>query len=187
MNPRLWNASEKEKEGKGKARMSENEKDGLPGTGISPSWVANGILRRAFDEGMDVTPMKLQRLMFFVACLFQRETRCRLLTEQFQPWKYGPVCGSAYDEFRSFGGNPITEYAKDSKGNAYAVDESSSAAFSSALDDVWRHMKALPAVSLSRIACRSGSAWSKAVQERNAFVSDADMADDHTFDTYLEA
>lgn len=166
--------------------MTETKEDSLPGTGIDPEWVANSILRRAFKENIDVTPMKLQKLMFFVTCLYQRATRRRLLTESFQPWKYGPVCGAVYHEFKSFGGKPITEYAKDAKGNAYAADESSSAELKSALDNVWRHMKNLSAVDLSRITHRDGSSWSKAVQKRHRFISGVDMADDHTFDPYLE-
>ena len=68
--------------------------------------------------------MKLQKLMFFITCLYQRNTGHRLLTESFQPWRYGPVCGAVYGEFKSFGGNPITEYAKDAMGNAYVGTES---------------------------------------------------------------
>lgn len=163
-----------------------DEKDSLPGTGIDPEWVANSILRRAFKENIDVTPMKLQKLMFFVTCLYQRETKHRLLTESFQPWKYGPVCSAVYHEFKSFGGSPITEYAKDAKGNAYAANESSSAELKSALDNVWRHMKNLSAVDLSRITHLNGSSWSKAVQGGHRFISSVDMAEDHTFDQYLQ-
>lgn len=48
-------------------------------------------------------------------------------------------------------------------------------------------MKNLPAVTLSRITHLSGSAWSKAVEGKSYFVSNADMAEDHTFDAYLKA
>lgn len=100
--------------------MSEAKRSSLPGTGIDPELIANSILRRAFKEKIAVSPMKLQKLMFFITCLYQRNTGHRLLTESFQPWQYGPVCGAVYGEFKSFGGNPITEYAKDAMGNAYA-------------------------------------------------------------------
>lgn len=80
------------------------------GAGLTPTTVANSILRRAFSTGENVTPMKLQKLLFFVTCLYQRYTGRRLLTESFQPWQYGPVCRSVYDEFKGFGGNrlPVT-------------------------------------------------------------------------------
>lgn len=167
--------------------MSEANRDSLPGTGVDPKLVANSILRRAFAEKIAVSPMKLQKLMFFITCLYQRNTGHRLLTESFQPWRYGPVCGAVYGEFKSFGGNPITAYAKDAIGNAYAADERSSPELKQALDTVWRHLGCLPAVMLSRITVLPGSAWSKAVERKNCFISNADMAEDHTFDAYLKA
>lgn len=106
--------------------MSEENRDGLPGTGVDSKLIANSILRRAFTGKIAVSPMKLQKLMFFITCLYQRNTGHRLLTESFQPWQYGSVCGAVYGEFKSFGGNPITEYAKDAMGNVYAADEKSS-------------------------------------------------------------
>lgn len=153
-------------------QVPEANRDNLPGTGIDPKLIANSILRRVFTEKIAVSPMKLQRLM--------------LLTESFQPWKYGPVCGTVYGTFESFGGNPITEYAKDAIGNAYAADERSSPELKQAIGTVWDHMKNLPAVTLSRITHLSGSAWSKAVEGKSYFVSNADMAEDHTFDVYLK-
>lgn len=167
--------------------MSEANRDSLPGTGVDPKLVANSILRRAFAEKIAVSPMKLQKLMFFITCLYQRNTGHRLLTESFQPWWYGPVCGAVYGAFASFGGNPITAYAKDAIGNAYAADERSSPELKQALDTVWSHLGCLPAVMLSRITVLPGSAWSKAVERKNCFISNADMAEDHTFDAYLKA
>lgn len=166
--------------------MSEANRDGLPGTGIDPKLIANSILRRAFTEQIAVSPMKLQKLMFLITCLYQRNTGRRLLTESFQPWRYGPVCGAVYGEFTSFGGNPITEYAKDVMGDAYAADERSSPELKQAIDTVWSHLGCLPAVTLSRITVLPGSAWSKAVEDKSYFVSNADMAEDHTFDAYLK-
>ena len=154
---------------------------------MDPKLIANSILRRAFKEKIAVSPMKLQKLMFFITCLYQRNTGRRLLTESFQPWRYGPVCGAVYGEFKSFGGNPITAYAKDAIGNAYAADERSSPELKQALDTVWSHLGCLPAVMLSRITVLPGSAWSKAVERKNCFISNADMAEDHTFDAYLKA
>ena len=91
-----------------------------------------------------------------------------------------------YGEFASFGGNPIAEYAKDAIGDVYAADERSSPELKQAIDMVWDHMKHLPAVTLARITVLSESAWSKAVERKNCFISNADMAEDHTFDAYLK-
>lgn len=157
----------------------------LAGTGISPELVANSLLRRAFRDNIDVTPMKLQKLLFFVTCLYQRNTGRRLLTESFQPWRYGPVCRSVYDEFRGFGGKPITRYAQDAMGHVYAVNEESSPALHRALNLIWESMKGYSAVTLSRITHRDGGAWRHAVDGDDPFISNSAMADDHTFDDIL--
>lgn len=155
------------------------------GAGLTPTTVANSILRRAFGTGEYVTPMKLQKLLFFVTCLYQRYTGRRLLTESFQPWQYGPVCRSVYDEFKGFGGKPITRYAQDALGKVTAVDESSSPSLRKALNLVWENMGDLSAVKLSRVTHRNNSAWAQAVTEHKTFISNRAMANDHTFDNLL--
>ncbi|KFI97858.1 Panacea domain-containing protein [Bifidobacterium stellenboschense] len=157
----------------------------IVGTGITPTTVANSILRRAFRDDVQVTPMKLQKLLFYVTCLYQRNTGKRLLTESFQPWRYGPVCRSVYDEFKGFGGKPITRYAQDALGNATAVDESSSEPFRKALNLVWLTLGGRSAVELSRMTHRNGSAWSQAIAAEKPFISNTAMAEDHTFDEEL--
>lgn len=164
----------------------EVEEPELRGSGSNVTHVANSILRRAFRDGVPVTPMKLQKLLFFVACLYQRNTGMILFTEPFQPWKYGPVCVAVHDEFRAFNGRPITRYAQDAAGVSYCIDEDSSPSLRKALNLVWENMKTISAVDLSRVAIRPGSAWSKAVDSgRRAYVSNVDMALDHTFDDLL--
>ncbi|MDU2629004.1 MAG: DUF4065 domain-containing protein [Escherichia coli] len=157
----------------------------MVGAGLTPTTVANSILRRAFGTDEHVTPMKLQKLLFFVTCLYQRYTGRRLLTESFQPWQYGPVCRSVYDEFKGFGGKPINRYAQDALGKVTAVDESSSPSLRKALNLVWENMGDLSAVKLSRVTHRPNSAWSQAVAGHKTFISNRAMANDHTFDNLL--
>lgn len=160
--------------------------ESLDGVGVNPTYVANSILRRAFNDGIPITLMKLQKLLFFVTCLYQRATHRHLLTESFQPWKYGPVCAAVYDEFKVFGGQPITRYATDAKGYATGIDEQHSPALANALDTVWRSMKYCGAVELSRLTHVENSSWSKAIQKREPFIDNAEMANDHTFDHLLK-
>ena len=79
----------------------------------------------AFDENIPVTPMKLQKLVYFAYrdCLIQHNVR--LFREAFQVWQYGPVLCSVYDEFKSFHGSPINCFAKDAQGLVYVISEKS--------------------------------------------------------------
>lgn len=124
--------------------------------------VSNNILKRAFDEGVPVSPMKLQKILYFVASEYAKRSNAPLLSEQFQAWRYGPVVRSVYDEYRSFGAAPIRAYGKDARGVAYMADEAKDANLSQALDAVWQSVKGRSAVELSRITHLPDSAWAKA-------------------------
>lgn len=158
----------------------------LKGTGISPEFVANTILKHAFTENIPVSPMKLQKLLYFTTCLYQRQTGNRLLTESFQPWKYGPVVRSVYDEFKGFGASPITQYALDAQGNAQAAAEEQGSVFTNAVDKVWNRLKYYTAIDLSKITHLPNSAWYQAVQNQDSFISNTAMANDHTFDRWIQ-
>ena len=67
--------------------------------------VANSILRRGFKEKRDITPMKLQKLMYFVFKKFYQETGERLFPERFEAWRYGPVIDNVYQVFKKYGSN----------------------------------------------------------------------------------
>jgi uncharacterized phage-associated protein len=151
---------------------------------FSPVNVSNNILRRAFDESVSVSPMKLQKLLYFVASEYGKRADAPLLAETFQPWKYGPVVRSVYDEFRSFGGGPIRAYGKDAQGKAYMADERQDSHLARALDDVWRAAKSRSAVELSRITHLPGSAWDRAYREHR-WIDAADIAADKTYEPML--
>lgn len=56
--------------------------------------IANAILYKGFSEGVDLTPMKLQRLLYLTYKEFYKRTNTLLFDEKFEVWKYGPVVRS---------------------------------------------------------------------------------------------
>ena len=58
---------------------------GMP---MSPTIVCNNILSRGFAEKRDISPMKLQKLMYFVACEYQKDAHTVLFSEPFEVWRY---------------------------------------------------------------------------------------------------
>jgi len=143
--------------------------------------VCNNILKRAFDEDVPVSPMKLQKILYFVASEYAKRTGKPLLIEPFQQWQYGPVVASVYTEFKPFGGRPIRRYAKDSEGKAYMVAEDKNAELREALECVWPAVKSRGAVPLSRITHLPESAWRKAYDAGNAYIDDEDIREDSTY------
>jgi uncharacterized phage-associated protein len=123
----------------------------------------NNILQRSFDDGIPVTPMKLQRLLYLTAVDYARRTDgVSPFHEPFQAWKYGPVIRSVYDKFQPIGGDPIRVFARDAAGNGHLVREASSPELSAALSTVWAAFQHVTAVDASRIICQPGTVWYRA-------------------------
>ena len=78
--------------------------------------VANAFLEKQ-ENIPALTPMKLQKLLFFAQSWYLRMYGCRLINDEFIRWKYGPVIQSVYYEFANNGGGIIKNRAKDSNGD----------------------------------------------------------------------
>lgn len=73
--------------------------------------VANGFVKRAKDGRVtDLSPMKLQKLLFFAQSWHLALKREPLIDDFFARWKYGPVIPSLYHEFKEYGSSAIREY-----------------------------------------------------------------------------
>ncbi|MDD7586176.1 MAG: DUF4065 domain-containing protein [Mycobacteriaceae bacterium] len=147
----------------------------------SPTMIANNILSRAFAEKAYISPMKLQKILYFVASEYQKATKRLLLEEPFSTWAYGPVVYSVYDEFRSFSKDNIKRYARDARGDVFVIDETQDIELKVALDRVWDKTKDMGAVKLSEITHLQNSAWDKAFQDDEPVLNPADIATDNTY------
>lgn len=147
----------------------------------SPTLIANNVLARAFAERRYITPMKLQKILYFVASEYQKLTGQVLLEESFAMWAYGPVLYSVFNEFRTYSKDPIKRYARDAQGNAYSIDEASDLNLRRALDVVWKVTRSRGAIELSEITHREDSAWDKAYQSDSPFLDPEDIALDFTY------
>lgn len=143
--------------------------------------VSNSIIKRSFADDISLTPMKLQRILYFVASEYAKRTGVALFDEQFMLWQYGPVVQTVYDKFSCFKGNRITKYAKDAKGNGFCVDETRDDVLSAVLTEVWDRCKNIPAVTLSRVSVMEGSGWNKSYIVGHEVVQFADMVNDYSY------
>lgn len=152
---------------------------------MSATVVCNNVLRRAFDENIPVSPMKLQKLLYFISCEYAKNTGIDLLSEDFGVWQYGPVLPTVYDEFKSFRSEPITKYATDANGTAYAIDENSAPNLKVAINRIWQAFKCYDGITLSRITHKDGSGWSVAFSQDRSKITTDDMKADNTYGEYL--
>ncbi|QLB18698.1 Panacea domain-containing protein [Mannheimia granulomatis] len=79
--------------------------------------VANAFIQKAQEGSIPaLTPMKLQKLMFFAQSWYLRLYNCRLINDEFVRWRHGPVIQSVYYEFSANGGRIIESPAKNAFG-----------------------------------------------------------------------
>lgn len=102
------------------------------------------------------------------------------IAEKFEVWKYGPVLPSVYAEFKPFGSNPITSFARDATGRPKKVSESKNPILAQVLDVTWAKYKRFTAIQLSTMTHKEGSGWYRAYMEDRDRISLEDMVNDRT-------
>lgn len=142
--------------------------------------LCNNILQRGKQDNIEITPMKLQKLLYYVCRDYVQETGRMPISEDFCVWQYGPVVPSVYGEFKPFGSNPITCYAKDAGGHSYKVSETENPILARVLDVVWAKYKRLSGVELSLMTHREGSAWYRAYTDGRERIDLEDIKNDRT-------
>lgn len=140
---------------------------------IAPVYVANNFLVRGREDGIEITPLKLQKLVYFLFKYYLKITGNALFSERFETWKYGPVVPSIYAEFNSYGSSPIKSFAVDSQDKCYIVRESG--VFKECLDSVWEQYGRCSATTLSDLTHRTGTAWSKAKERQDRYIDIEDI------------
>lgn len=75
---------------------------------FSAKAIANFFLNEAKQRGELLSPMKLQKLVYYAHGWFAGHTGKPLIDETVEAWQYGPVIASLYHEFKRFGSGSIT-------------------------------------------------------------------------------
>lgn len=77
-----------------------------------PKAVANYILDCGKEDGETLSPMKLIKLVYLAHGWNLGLTGEPLITEHVQAWRYGPVIPSIYHDFKEYGNQVVTRYAR---------------------------------------------------------------------------
>jgi uncharacterized phage-associated protein len=145
---------------------------------LNPIFVANNILNRSFRDNDFITPMKLQKILYFLYRDYLKEAKVPLFAERFMAWAYGPVLGSVYDTFRKYTKNNISKYGSYN-GKMYIITEGTVGQFGYILDEIWKKCKPITAVQLSRLTHDAQGAWSRAYKNHKLFLNDEDIEKDN--------
>lgn len=73
--------------------------------------VANEILLRAWENGIEPTQLDIQKITYFLHGHFLLEHNKPLVSSEFEAMPYGPVQRNLLESFRQYGEEPIRELA----------------------------------------------------------------------------
>ncbi len=144
---------------------------------INVEAVCNELIRRSLYENIELSPLKLQKLIYLIHAYGLSEEK-KLFDIKFNAWKYGPVCDQIYQEFKSFKDKSITSYAQDAKGISYFPnwEYNGNSFLLSCVNKIWNKYKNFSGGDLISLTHQNGSAWSKTLS--NCPIKESDIKDD---------
>lgn len=143
----------------------------------TPRLVANAFLVKAKSEGVAVSHMKVQKLVFFLhAWSLALRDAGSFVSEQPEAWPYGPVFDGLYHELKSYGSSNIDAYLTQlnpATGEMAAmVPSPSDTEFYRLLDQVWNRYGRFSALQLSALSHEKGGPWEQARNESARVIGD---------------
>lgn len=140
--------------------------------------IVNTVLNRARNEGIDMTPMKLQKMIYFLYGEYYKNTGAALFAERFEAWQYGPVVSDVYNAFNNYGARPIKQYMVDVKGAYKMIALDTDPQLFASLLSVFQKYGSMSGIALSKLTHRKGTAWYKAWMNHADFLKDDDIGAD---------
>ncbi len=61
--------------------------------------LSNNVLYRGRRDKVKISPMKLQKLLYYVCVMYAKRTGVLPISEHFEVWKSGPVLPSVHSEY----------------------------------------------------------------------------------------
>ncbi|MFN0131232.1 MAG: Panacea domain-containing protein [Phycisphaerales bacterium] len=130
--------------------------------------VANHFLELGERDGVPLSSMKLQKILYYAHGWHLALTGEPLLDDSIEAWQYGPVIPSIYHEFKQFGSRPITSRYTHGVWNdgdvAFVAPrlnecEGNTERAIAICDRVWQQFKDFTALQLSTMTHREGTPW----------------------------
>lgn len=144
---------------------------------ITALHVANTFLEKSKRDNINVTPMKLQKLIYILYKEYLKKTKTRLFEEKFEVWKYGPVIHEVYVAFRIYRSNVITDfyYNNTDKTQYTTVELKKGSNFNIIFNQVWEKYGSFSGIYLSQLTHQQDTAWSLADERGDRFLLDEDI------------
>lgn len=70
--------------------------------------IANFIILQCNIKNLEISHLQLQKLLYYVAAKYAKETNELLFKESISKWQFGPVVKTVYHHFKIFGNKKLT-------------------------------------------------------------------------------
>lgn len=147
----------------------------------NPKAIANYFIDLAKQDDAALTPMKLQKLIYFAHGWHLAIKGEPLINQPIEAWQYGPVIPSVYHEFKDLGRNSIDRYATDlsvREGltfSLYTPRIAEEDSFSKdLLDEIYKAYGQYGAIQLSNLTHTKDSPWDQVWSEGVPMGKDID-------------
>lgn len=144
--------------------------------------LCNLFLDWSESDGIPLSPMKLQKLLYFCHADYLAEFQLPLLKQSFEAWDFGPVVPSIYREFKKFGDKAVVGRATtfDPVTASSAVSATSfTPEFLQTLRYLFDRYKSFSAITLSHLSHMPRGPWRHARSLfANGLNADRKISDD---------
>lgn len=144
--------------------------------------VANNFLDMAFKDNIEISPMKLQKLLYIFYKEYLKKTGQKIFYDVFEVWRYGPVIPTVYDTFKKYGSNSIKQYCLNNDNTYTTVKLVEGSAFYNTLNEVWKLHGKRDGIYLSMLTHQKDTAWSKARERGEYFLNDNEICEEASYE-----
>jgi uncharacterized phage-associated protein len=135
--------------------------------------IANQFLNLANQTGENLTPMKLQKLVYYAHGWYAGLTKNRLINEEIEAWKFGPVIPSLYHQFKQYGASPIEKKATECIGFTLTeVEPPINYEINQFIKNIWDAYGGFTAIKLSDMTHAPDSPWDKTFKKSTTINCD---------------
>lgn len=136
--------------------------------------IANEVLVRAWGEGLELTQIDIQKILYFLHGHHLTDFGQPLIRTEFEAWDFGPVQRIVYDQFNKFSDEPITALAQKFDPIKRLIQPLpkllDNAAISTIENHLYKYLE-IPSFTLVDITHRPGTPWSRTVEAAKTHVN----------------
>ena len=166
----------------------------MPSRAYGSEAVANWFIQKAKDTGCsDLTPMKIQKLVYFAHSWNLGVNGDPLITDEIQAWRFGPVIYQLYREFKKYHNQPIKGFASNMRYSNGRLEihtpviDSDDTDGLKILEKIWDVYSAYTPIQLSKMTHEEGGPWHQvASQYGGSLPSGVDIPNELIKDYYSQ-